>query len=527
VRAMLRSLSVATLVAILLAGVAGSATPVSTARTYRILPERSRHRLDVPVRPGDRIRLEAGGCFRSGSAPPEPLLGGRPGEPEGLVFIPGVTMAFTPIAELLGRDLVVSPGLEFPTEPRIWLDWGAYYRSPFEEPETAPAPEPCGAAAGPHLEIRIRAGSPNTPAPGSLTLDLDRYDVNLLPFNPTWVGRRAVDACATCGGFGFLERSDGASWLPALRSPECTLQWPYVDAGECRPRSNECTSDPTDRRLSGHVNWGPATYTGFVSTLGGRPVHIAYDGDAGLYLKPDGGAGLTRQRPDAKWAGTIGLEFSTPETVLWFRTPWWRRFPFRRFNYRPIRSVLTRLHRHDGSKEADPAFRDLPATVIGLFGLDTVHAFHPELHPIYAIAIRTETDAAGEVWQVFARSWGTEGDCGGQNDHRLETRRLAIPLPAAGPGPWRGADAIFFDHGLPFGDWRVYGGGHAPTLVVELPDRPCSVVEGQLTLRRESGTIDAAHFAEGPPPVGEPIRLNAVPGRSQLCVRAPWFLPVD
>jgi hypothetical protein len=525
---MSRILPQAVLGAMLLA-VALPASPVVTEQAHRLRPERSRQRLDIVVRPGDRIRLDAGGCFRSGTGPPEPLLGGRPGEPQELIFIPGVTMAFAPVAELLGRDLVVSPGLDFPTEPRIWLDWGPWYRSSLEGREASPAPQPCESAAAPHLEIRIRRGGPPAPPPpGSLTLDLNRYDVNLLPFNPTWAGGKAVDACATCDGFGLLAREDGSFWLPAVRSTRCTLQSPYVDAGECRPRPNECTSDPTDRRLSGHINWGPATYTGFVSTLNGGPVHIAYDGDAGLYLKPDGGAGLTRQRPDAKWAGVIGLEFSTPETVMWFRTAWWRRFPFRRFNYRPIRSVLTKLHRHDGgSKESDPAFHDLPATVVGIFGLDTVHEFHSELHPIYGIAIRTEIDSTGEVWQVFARSWGTEGDCGGQNDHRLATRRIAIPLPAAGPGSWRGAEGTFFEHGLEFRDWKVYGGGATPTIVVELPDRPCSVVEGQLTLRRQGGALDAEHFLEEAAPVGEPIRLDVVPGRSQLCVKQPWFRPVD
>jgi hypothetical protein len=62
---------------------------------------------------------------------------------------------------------------------------------------------------------------------------------------------------------------------------------------------------------------------------------------------------------------------------------------------------------------------------------------------------------------------------------------------------------------------------------VELPDRPCSVVEGQLTLRRQGGALDAEHFLEEAAPVGEPIRLDVVPGRSQLCVKQPWFRPVD
>jgi hypothetical protein len=526
---MSRSLPAAALAAlILVAGAAGPQALAPTERVYRLRPERSRQRLDVLVRPGERLRLEAGGCFRSAD-PPEPLLGRGPAEPRGLVFIPGVTMTFVPLAGLVGQDLVVSPGLEYPVEPRIWLDWGAYYASPLEAPEIPPPAEPCRTSlAEPYLDVHIRTGSATRVAErGSLTLDLDRYDVNLFPFNPTWAGRATVDACATCGGFGLEELPDGSFRLPAVHSPRCTLQWPYVDSGECRPHPNECTSDPRDTRLSGHVNWGPATYTGLVSTLRGKPVHVARDGDAGLYLEPDGGAGLTRQRPRSKWAGVIGLEFSTPETVMWFRTPWWRRFPFRRFNYRPFRSVLTKLHRHGGSKDDDPAFRGLPATVIGIFGLDTVHSFHPELHPIYAIAIRTEAGAARQVWQVFARSWGTEGDCSGQNDHRLATRRMAIPLSAAAGGePWRAANGVFFDHGHEFTDWRLYSGGPTPTLVVELPDRPCSVVEGQLTLDRQAPD-SGPHLVDASPPVSEPVRLNVVPGRDQLCVRQPWFRPVD
>ncbi|MEX2384652.1 MAG: hypothetical protein WEB59_08695 [Thermoanaerobaculia bacterium] len=511
------------------AGILVLASAGADAQSYHFRPERARRPLELAVRPGDRLRIEAGGCFRAPDQTLVPLLQSDRDAEQGLLFIPGVTMSFVPIADLAGRDLVVPPNLEYPDAPRIWIDWGRFRRDPLETSTLVSSPLPCDSPnRQPHLDIRVTAGStPDEAAAGTLTLQLSRYDRNLLPFNPTWAGGGQRDVCRSCDGFRLERRADRGPWIPALRSPRCTLQRPSLDWGGCSPRWEPCREEHGRRRgrgLSGHVNFGPATYTGKISTVRRGPVHIARDGDAEFFLEPDGGGGLIAQNPGSKYDGKIGLEFSTAQTIRWFRTPWWRQFPFRRVSYRPYASLLGNLRRHAGERAPYPSLDRRPGTVIGLFGVDNAHDAHSELHPVYAVAVQTAAAADRETWQVFVRNWGTEGDCGGRLDHRMDFSRLAVPLPA-GAGPWAAAQGRFFDHGLPFADWRVYAGNGAPILVVDLPpDRPCAVVEGELILRREKDGGTPLHGGE--PPLSEPARWNSVPGGDQLCTRESWFLPV-
>ena len=499
----------------------------SLAQTYHFRPERERRELGLAVRPGDRLRIGAGGCVRAPDGALVPLLQPDRDVEQGLLFIPGVTMSFVPIADLLGRELVVPPNLDYPTAPKIWIDWGRFRRDPLETPALVSSPLPCDTPnRQPHLDVRVTAGStPNEAAAGTLTLLLSRYDLNRLPLNPTWAGGGQRDACLSCDGFRLAYRADRRPWIPALRSPRCTLQRPSLDWGNCSPRWNPCPEEPRrGRGLSGHVNWGPATYTGKLSTVGRGPVHIARDGDVEFFLEPDGGGGLLVQNPGSKYEGKIGLEFSTAQTVRWFRTPWWRQFPFRAVSYQPYASLLGNLRRHADEKAPYPSLDRRPGSVIGLFGIDSAHDAHSELHPVYAVAVQTAAASDRETWQVLARNWGTEGDCGGRHNHSMDVSRLAIPLPARA-GPWSAAQGRFFDHGLPFADWKVYSGNGAPVLVVDLPpDRPCAVVEGELILRREGD--GGTPLLEGVPPLSEPVRWNMRPGGDQLCTRESWFVPV-
>jgi hypothetical protein len=244
---------------------------------------------------------------------------------------------------------------------------------------------------------------------------------------------------------------------------------------------------------------------------------VSRDGDANFLLAPDGGGGLVVRPSGSKYAGAIGVEFSTTETVRTFQTPWWRLFPFRRESYRPISTLLKKLQRHPGARGPAPSLRDRPGAVIGLFNVDTAHT-HTELHPAWAVAVQTEADGAREVWQVFARDWGTGGDCGARLNHRIDLRRVVLPLPGGTGRAFAAAEGDFRLRGDPFGAWRVYAGADAPSLVIELPDRPCAVVEGQLILRRgEDPGAPSEHLRAGEPPVGEPVRLEARVGADQLC----------
>jgi hypothetical protein len=254
-----------------------------------------------------------------------------------------------------------------------------------------------------------------------------------------------------------------------------------------------------------------------ISTWHGGPVHVSRDGDANFLIAPDGGGGVVTQADGSVYAGTIGVEFSTTETVRIFETPWWRLFPFRRESYRPVSTLFKKLQRHPGVRGSAPSLVERPGAIIGLFNIDTVHT-HTELHPAWAIAVQTEADGHREVWQVFARNWGTGGDCGGRLDHRIRLPRVVLPLPGKGRA-FSAAEGDFRYHGAAFGAWTVHAGGGEPALVIEVPQaRPCAVVEGQLILRRgDPPAIDSKHLARSEPPVGEPVRLEARVGADQLC----------
>ncbi len=507
----------------------GAGTDAGRTQTYHLSPDRARRPVEVIVQPGDRLRLTAGGCFQIPNQPAQPLLQMDPNVDQGLIFIPGVTMTFAPIAGLLDRDLVVPPDLSYPGPPRIWLDWGHSYGSLLETPELPSSrPLPCESLEEPpHLDIRITEDSePEPAARGSLTLHLAQYDRNVLPLNPSWAGGARPDICAACDGFRIEHRADGTSWVPALWSERCTRQRPYISSGGCGPHRSGCARSGLE--LAGHVNWGPAAFTGLLSTTHGGPVNLAFDGDITFYLEPDGGAGLLTQEPKSHFNGVIELEFSSAETNRWFRTPWWRSFPFRDSSYRAVAAFLSGPRRHSDATRQYPSLERQPATAIGIFGIDTEHGAHPELHPVLALAIRTETHPDRDVWQVLARNWGTGGDCSSRRNEGFAVHRVLLMLPGGGDKIYRSAQGTFLDHGLEVSDWKVYAGGNGATLEVVLPPRACSVVEGQLTLVREAaaGPAEQRHFSEGEAPFGEPIRPEFGPSERQLCATAPWFVPV-
>jgi hypothetical protein len=503
--------------------------------TYQFHPERARRPLELTVKPGDRLLLNAGGCVRAPGGEPRAYLQPFSTEEQGLIFIPGVTMAFVPIADLAGSELRVPANLSFPGETKVWIDWGRYFHDPLESPTVRiKAPTPCdNVSEPPRLTITVSRRVPTSEgAESSLTLELLRYDRNLLPLNPVWAGSQRPELCGGCEGFRVEHRPDGTPWMPALHSARCTRQQAYVDAGGCRPGRNQCpppAGADRGRALAGHVNWGPATFTGLVSTNRGG-VHLALDGDLTLFLEPDGSAGLLQQKPKSGFKGVIELEFASAETSRWFRSRWWRSLPFRDSSYRAVGAIFSGPQRHPGERGKYPSLQRRPATVIGIFGIDTEHGAHPELHPVHALAIQTESHPDRDVWQVFARNWGTGGDCSGRLDERIGAHRVALILPGTTDKTYASAAGIFFDHGLTFSDWKVYAGSGGATLVVDLPaDRSCSVVEGELTLQRGTGVLEGgsdAHFTEGEPSVGEPVRLDVSAGKSQLCVKETWFLRV-
>lgn len=241
-----------------------------------------------------------------------------------------------------------------------------------------------------------------TSAAPPLNLIVAQRDVNGLPLNPQWnyqsasLGApsllRAEGPCArfhrtsegvdmhgcTSDGIAVDERSPGAI-LPPLAFA-CAHSSPLFDRYE----------DLDTDSVHGHLNWGTATYTGTLS------LHdFAADGDWDFMLEPsDHYSGLLAgNRVD----DNDGLTVETNDREVFGAltgSPWWS-------------TLRARVGRHDTTLHLGRA------VVIGLFGIDTKHLAHTELHPVYGLAVNVTDprDSGRQTWEIFARNWGYEGAC--------------------------------------------------------------------------------------------------------------------
>jgi len=272
--------------------------------------------------------------------------------------------------------------------------------------------------------------------------------------------------------------------------------------------------------------WGPATFTGKVFTQpGGHGRVLAKpnpDSDLDLLLIPDEEAGITLQKKGSQYDGTIGLEFSSAETIKWFGTNWWRRIHYHRssdYVLEPLAFFLRHKHKNSGPP---PSLNGEAVTVVGLFGLDAEHFAHPELHPVYALAIRTGSQPDGDTWQLFARAWGTAGDCGNRWNHVLDMSSMTLELHSGTGVTYGAASARLYDHGRPLSpdDWSAYAGPRGGLVEIRLPQSPCGLVEGELKLfyrgpavANERALPTAYNYAR------QPVRLSVSDGSGHLCTK--------
>lgn len=164
-----------------------------------------------------------------------------------------------------------------------------------------------------------------------------------------------------------------------------------------------------DHPYTGHVNWYPVTYE-----VRNGVTWSSFDDNDEDYnfwvVAPEGSGGTVYNEHQVK------LEFAADETINYFTDGWWNDF----------RASV-------GSGFALNKSNHVSGTVTGLYGLDCAHECHPELHPVWALALSTYTGVANrEAWQVFARNWGDEGYCS-THDHRIYFARSRYVVRI----PWR------------------------------------------------------------------------------------------
>lgn len=281
-------------------------------------------------------------------------------------------------------------------------------------------------------------------APGNpIALKSATRDLNGLLLNPTWTRGDTIDLDKTCGVYTGPGYPGYRSLL--LRDSTC-----YAGAGKLlrlveprQPRAfgAACLGGNTTGTSRGHVNWDVVTVTGVVDWLDASP-----DGDFNFALKPDTAVAVTIGNQQS---GTIELEFNAYETVARMDS-----LPHRRWWNRLVKFANRRIH-------DSASFERLPGIVTGLFGTDGIHGAPVELHPVFAIFLRTRTEVRPgerrERWAFFVRNLGDEGMCSyGQVPFVLgHDTSSGFTYRALIPGP-RDADSVWID-------WRGSGAWVATT----------------------------------------------------------------
>jgi hypothetical protein len=242
--------------------------------------------------------------------------------------------------------------------------------------------------------------------PTDLNLRVSGLDPNNFPLSPRWetdAPQQAIDPKSQCG--------DPPAHCTTVKVTEDkkTNAFPFL-----------CRETLTSTELVGHWNWQPAAITYAILELNGSSDGLAFEAWNAWPMDDDYDMSMAVQWPAAltkgNKRGVLNLEFDASETIRHFTTAWWKE----------LRAKV----------RAAPWQRRLiarTATVIGQLGLDRVHRYATELHPVYALAalVETKTLANTDVlqhWALFGRNWGSEGECASAA-HDLPDDSISLDLP--------------------------------------------------------------------------------------------------
>ncbi|HKP74222.1 MAG TPA: hypothetical protein VJT67_01710 [Longimicrobiaceae bacterium] len=246
--------------------------------------------------------------------------------------------------------------------------------------------------------------------------------------NPRWVVQDRVplpNVDSLCGEFQQREAgrprflNDCTNHLP----PQIAFVEPQIRIGKL------C------KGAVGHVNWrvasnrpanqSAATVSGrlfvadeglFLGIIGGGVGQV--DGDIAMFLQTPGDPGRTVRNPHVKngtaatGSAVLELEFRLAELRRKWRQEFW---------------LALRDDVAVNSGAIHSRFDGRLAVAVGIFGVDGVHDAHSEIHPVMALAVRTDVRGNTDTWELFARNWGDEGMCG-QEEQRLDLPKDTLYL---------------------------------------------------------------------------------------------------
>jgi hypothetical protein len=274
--------------------------------------------------------------------------------------------------------------------------------------ESGVAPGHCVTGKQPKGEIECNCvGTPApptpTPPPAPKAMDIilsnSLTDDNGFGLNPVW--RQSLpDICTFCP---CGQNDTPQTWNAA---PNCTSQSIHQNGrGLCTHSSiGGGTGIPY------HMNWFPVTYEGTVAWEG-HSSSIWDDDDYYMNVR------RTDQALETAAGGGVHLEFNSEETVdNWDDTnTWWDDF-----HHKGVDADDTTAHLMIDGKFV---------ILIGMAGADLTHTNTSELHPVYAMFVRTPMpEPTQEKWSFFVRNWGDEGFCG-PNQEPIPQNTIQVRIP--------------------------------------------------------------------------------------------------
>lgn len=270
----------------------------------------------------------------------------------------------------------------------------------------------CGCVFKPRPWHVTGAQSPSPPTP-QFSVTWNASDPNGMPLNPKWAAQRDDNQLPP------VPNDEGKN--KCVRRPDsndCTAQVPTLDKPPVIGWGLLCSLVP-ESQIHGHVDWLPATYTGYL-----RWIHIAADSDYNFSLfREEDDNGLTQNNQMYNGKRFIEVEFDSREISNRFSTSTWRNFT--------VAAGSSDLD--DMSQWLNPKSPETPPNTVitGLFNLDCEHDCRSEMHPVYALAIETNDTRDDDTWAIFVRNWGDGGSCSRYN-HQLELadNEISVLIPS-------------------------------------------------------------------------------------------------
>lgn len=240
---------------------------------------------------------------------------------------------------------------------------------------------------------------------------LNNQDQDYILRNPIWEGQELFG-----NRYSILDTT--------TRNSFCVTNGEFKHACTSQSIRNNLYTGSTplkcDAKLPGHINWFPAIYEGKV-WFDSYEDGAFGDNDVNLQMDTNG-AGLTSGNGKRLNYHQMQLEFDFTETIGKMKNhpdlKWWSELEKGMSNRRI----------------ANAYFNENYAIAYGLIGLDGQHDYQSEVHPVFVLAIKANTeltnDPKDEVWQIFVRNKGNEGACSSQlEEAKLLNNTFFLEIP--------------------------------------------------------------------------------------------------